>query len=61
MSTTARAADGGKQRLELLLLQREVEQQQQQNHYIKKSLNRMPETPARVVHHPVPPSSGALV
>jgi hypothetical protein len=52
MSTTAQAADGGKQRLELLLLQREVEQQQQQNHYIRKSLNRMPEAPARVVHHP---------
>jgi hypothetical protein len=61
MSTTAQAADGGKQRLELLLLQREVEQQQQQNHYIRKSLNRMPEAPAQVVHHPVPASSGVLV
>ncbi len=61
MSTTAQAADGGKQSLELLLLQREVEQQQQKNHYIRKSLNRMPEAPARVVRHPVPASSGVLV
>jgi hypothetical protein len=61
MSTTAQAADGGKQSLELLLLQREVEQQQQKNHYIRKSLNRMPEAPARVFHHPVPASSGVLV